>query len=96
MIMMILMMIIIIVIIIALMITMTEIILIIAAVIINSPFQQDDFSAEMVLYTGVNNYTDTKEVLGLLRKVSWCAKGGHIQDRICLGQQLDFTLRKAL
>ena len=67
---MILMMIIIIVIIIALMIMMIEIILIIAAVIINSPFQPDDFSAEMVLYTGVNNYTDTKEILGLLRKVS--------------------------
>lgn len=29
-------------------------------------------------------------VVSLLRKVSWYAGGGHMQDHIYLGQQLDF------
>ena len=33
----------------------------------------------------------TQEVLRLLNKVFWYADGGHMQDQICLGQQLDFT-----
>ena len=31
-----------------------------------------------------------QEVLRLLRKQSWYAEGGHMQDQIYLGQQLDF------
>ena len=31
------------------------------------------------------------EVLGLLRKVGWCAKCGHMQDHISLGKKPDLT-----
>ena len=33
-----------------------------------------------------------EQVLGLLRKVSWCAKGGYMQDHIYLGQKLDYLV----